>query len=265
MAKLSNWVKQAVSGTPGTGTISLGSAVSTYIRFQDSGLLTTGDKVHYSIEDGANREMGIGTITTGSPWTLSRDVVQATLVAGVYNDTTPTAINLSSGAVVSVAPTALSTGLIVGRALATTGAVTPCTAVLAADNTTPQSSEATTVISVAYAAKFADSILRLEAEFWGSASVASQRQIACFFKDADANCLRTKYLSSNETAINSGYLLEGSLFYEHLPGDTASHTYKLAIGVNTGTFYLNSLDSSGTAAFNSTGYTNLRVTEVRSQ
>jgi hypothetical protein len=98
---LANWVEEYTT-TTGTGTINLGGATAASIAFSD--YFSTGDLVHYSIEDGSNREIGIGTLTTGTPWTLARTIVLETLVSGSYTDfdSSPTAITLSGNAVVGV-------------------------------------------------------------------------------------------------------------------------------------------------------------------
>jgi hypothetical protein len=97
---LANWV-QETTATTGTGTINLGGAVAGFIKFEDT--FSTGDTVYYSIKDGTNREVGIGTLTAGTPWTLARTTVLENLVSGTFNNTSPTAITLSGSAVVGVA------------------------------------------------------------------------------------------------------------------------------------------------------------------
>lgn len=97
---LANWVKQAVSGTPGTGTITLGSAETGFIAFGDA--FTDGSLVSYVIEDGNNREAGIGTYTV-SGTTLARTEIRYTLVSGTYDETAPAAITLTSAAIVMIA------------------------------------------------------------------------------------------------------------------------------------------------------------------
>ena len=97
MAVLANRVKVAVDGTPGTGTIDLGAAVTGFQSFADGGV-TNGQVVSYAIEDGDDWEIGTGTYTTGTPNTLSRTVIESS--------NSDAALDLTSNAVVFI--TALS-------------------------------------------------------------------------------------------------------------------------------------------------------------
>tara|TARA_R110002012_G_scaffold55022_8_gene140649 strand:+ start:4608 stop:7484 length:2877 start_codon:yes stop_codon:yes gene_type:complete len=69
MAVLKNRAKMSTS-TTGAGTITLGSALSGYQSFTAAGL-TTGAITRYTIQDGVNWEIGLGTYTT-SGTTLTR-------------------------------------------------------------------------------------------------------------------------------------------------------------------------------------------------
>ena len=91
MAKLYNLARMS-SATTGTGTITLGAAVSGFLTFALAGV-ADGDVVSYGIKDGANSEVGTGTYTA-SGTTLSRTVTKST--------NSNAAINLSGSAEVYI-------------------------------------------------------------------------------------------------------------------------------------------------------------------
>ena len=71
MPYLANRVQETTT-TSGTGTVTLGGAVTGYVTFISS--FTVGDAVYYAIDNGSGEwEIGIGTLVTSS--TLSRDTV----------------------------------------------------------------------------------------------------------------------------------------------------------------------------------------------
>lgn len=95
MTKLVNRAKMTTA-TTGTGTITLGSAVSGYQSFSDAGVVDA-DVVRYVIEDGTAWEIGTGTYTA-SGTTLSRTPSESS--------NADAAINLSGTAVVYVTASA---------------------------------------------------------------------------------------------------------------------------------------------------------------
>lgn len=95
MVTLVNRAKMSTS-TTGTGTITLGSAVTGYQSFAAAGVVD-GNEVRYVIEDGTSWEIGTG-IYTASGTTLARTVSESS------NSGSP--INLSGSAVVFVGATA---------------------------------------------------------------------------------------------------------------------------------------------------------------
>lgn len=75
MASLVNLVKVSTA-TTGTGTITLGTAVSGFLTMSQAGAVS-GVVYSYGISDGANSEVGTGTWTSGAN-TLTRTVVNST-------------------------------------------------------------------------------------------------------------------------------------------------------------------------------------------
>lgn len=73
--KLYNLARMTTA-TTGTGTVTLGSAVSGYLSFALSGVANA-ETVRYAIKDGANSEIGLGTYTSAGT-TLSRTVEKST-------------------------------------------------------------------------------------------------------------------------------------------------------------------------------------------
>lgn len=94
MSKLYN-LARVTTATTGTGTITLGSAVSGFLTFAQAGV-SDGDAVSYAIADGAGSEIGIGTYTA-SGTTLTRDTILRSTGSG-----NNTAISLSGAAQVFI-------------------------------------------------------------------------------------------------------------------------------------------------------------------
>lgn len=94
MGKLFNRVQMTVSGTPGTGVVTLGSATSGFQSAAAAGVANA-DVVSYVFQDGTAWEYGQGTYATAGT-TLTRTTVQASSAGG----TTP--ISLTSGAVLTL-------------------------------------------------------------------------------------------------------------------------------------------------------------------
>ena len=101
MAAVKKNLVKAATSTTGTGTLTL-SAMTGWALF--SAAYADGQVVPYAIENGDNKEVGLGTV--GASNTLARTTVLATLVGGVYDDTSPAAISLSGNSTVFSGPLA---------------------------------------------------------------------------------------------------------------------------------------------------------------
>lgn len=94
MGKLVNRAKMTVSGTPGTGAVTLGYAVSGFQAFAAAGV-NNGDVVSYTIEDVSNAwEYGQGTYTS-SGTSLARTTILGSSNSG-------SAISATSSAIISI-------------------------------------------------------------------------------------------------------------------------------------------------------------------
>jgi hypothetical protein len=93
MAKLYNLARMTTA-TAGTGTITLGSAVSGYLTFAAAGV-SNGETVTYGIKDGTDSEIGEG-VYTASGATLTRSVIKST--------NSDSAVSLSGSAEVFITP-----------------------------------------------------------------------------------------------------------------------------------------------------------------
>jgi hypothetical protein len=116
MSKFFNRARMSISST-GTGTLTLNGGVLGYQSFAQAGI-ANGDVVSYTIEDGANWEVGTGTYTS-SGTTLSRTVTQS--FNGTTYGTSP--ISVTSSAQVFI--TILAADVVsVGGALGTPSSIT---------------------------------------------------------------------------------------------------------------------------------------------
>jgi hypothetical protein len=91
MAKLYNLARMTTA-TTGTGTLTLGTAVSGYLTFAQAGV-SNAETVAYGIKDGSSSEVGTGVYTSAGT-TLTRSVTKST--------NSDTAISLSGSAEVYV-------------------------------------------------------------------------------------------------------------------------------------------------------------------
>lgn len=91
---LGNWIRQTTT-TTGTGPLSI-TAVEGYPTFND--VVGVNRRVAYTLMDdttGVPIEDGVGYLSDPATWV--REKVNATFVGGVYDDTSPATVNLTTG------------------------------------------------------------------------------------------------------------------------------------------------------------------------
>ena len=98
MKYIADWVRQKVSNS-GTSNINLTGSINGFVPF--SAVFANNDLVHYTIEDGFNREIGIGKFTSSSN-SITRLQVLETLINGVYDGNNPAGMSFTTNAIITV-------------------------------------------------------------------------------------------------------------------------------------------------------------------
>lgn len=93
-----NWIAQTTTTTGTVSTLALDGNIPGFRSFGSGGFYGDGDQVIYSITDGINREIGIGTYITTPSLAIVRGTILATLVAGVYDGNSPSILDIQGGA-----------------------------------------------------------------------------------------------------------------------------------------------------------------------
>lgn len=108
------------------------------------------------------------------------------------------------------------------------------TATIPVDDTIPQNTEGTEIMTLAITPKATTNklVIRVMVPFYGSTAIAC---IAALFQDSTANALTVDV--QNVAAASAA----GNVVFEHVmdAGTTSSTTFKVRVGTSTGTLYLN--------------------------
>lgn len=136
------------------------------------------------------------------------------------------------------AATSVPNGTVIGSAIGTYTTNADITAVIPSDDTIPQNTEGTQIISVSYAPSSATSILRATFSTFGAHS-ATGNMSAALFVNSTANALA----GAATTSPAANYLAPICFQHEWVPGSTSSQTINVRVGVSSGTMRLNGLTS----------------------
>lgn len=125
-------------------------------------------------------------------------------------------------------------GAVIQSVAATYGSNADLSTTIPNDDTIPQNTEGTEVVTVSITPTSASSTIEIEFRGMGAAS-GSANLVAALFKDSGANALAAS------TGIAGSVNLPGpiGIIYQESAGSTSARTYKIRVGANTGTCRLN--------------------------
>ncbi len=103
---------------------------------------------------------------------------------------------------------------------------TDLTVIIPRDDTIPQNTEGTQILTATITPQSATSKVRITATVNGAASSSGAALIAALFKDAGANAIYGQVFTSFTTSVPNVI----TLVYEEVPGDTSAHTYNIRVG-----------------------------------
>jgi len=166
------------------------------------------------------------------------------------------ASNLNAG---TLPVTVALPGSIIGYASATTGAVVMCNVTIPRDDTIPQRTEGTQVLSISYAAKRSNSKIVIRAFVQGQPTNAGTT-VSALFQSGNLNAIAA---ATHTISADGNYPAPISIMGEFSPGSTTSITYSLRVGrADAGQiFYVNGTNA-GTRVFGGVAATYLTIEEI---
>ena len=132
------------------------------------------------------------------------------------------------------------------------------TASIPIDDTIPQSSEGTNVMSLAITPSSATSVLEIVAEVPFENSTASQTQVIALFQDATANALAANWHGMDQNADADGVIY---LTHRMVAGTTSATVFKINVGTTSGTMTING--SGGNRRFGGTMAARFSIREIK--
>jgi len=138
-----------------------------------------------------------------------------------------------------------------------TTATVDCSTVLPGDDSIPQNTEGTEVLTLAITPKSATNILEIEFSTYGTVAATRFAQ-AAMFQDATVNAISATTMHSDSSEAWGNALLR----YRMVSGTTSSTTFKVRVGCNAaGSFYING--SSGGRSLGGVASTYLTIKEYK--
>lgn len=147
-------------------------------------------------------------------------------------------------------------GQVIQSVVTSTTASSTVTNVIPFDNTKPQASEGVDVVTVSITPTSTTSILRITGQLNGFSGNSGSQMVAMIFKNTDVDALAVTVSG----AFNVGVGFQVPIFYSVAAGALTSITFKLKVGVNTGTLYIN--QGNAAALFDGTMNSWIKVEEI---
>ncbi len=152
------------------------------------------------------------------------------------------------------------TGDIVQSILNVSGTMANGATAIPQDNTIPQNTEGDQYFSQAIVPFNANNLLEVESALVGCTNTDQTSTTCALFQDSTANALATVWGSSQSGADQGGITRLGP--YRMRAGTTASTTFKVRAGTQSGQFTLNGTSAGVNARFGGTAYSWLKITEI---
>jgi hypothetical protein len=182
-------------------------------------------------------------------------------VAAATAGTVYVADGAGSGSWTTLTSAGATAGMAVNFSYTQNATETSTTTVLPYDDTVPQNTEGTEVITVTHTPKSATNILRIDASVQ-VASSANLRIVGALFQDAVASALMARATFSGAGSTSQFEMQDLNFSYFVVAASTSARTYKLRVGPGSaGTAYINR--ESGGGVFGNLSLTTLAVTEFK--
>jgi len=139
----------------------------------------------------------------------------------------------------------------------TDNAYSTTTSVIPWDNTIPQNTEGAEVITASITPKDSSNLLKIEVNFPCISTSITNIFSAALFKDSDAGAIQVGVSSEN----SGNYPQNLHMQYNQVAGTTSTTTFKVRVGVDSGTGYLNGNTSART--FGGAAHYSITITEYQ--
>lgn len=156
----------------------------------------------------------------------------------------------------SVDYTKVANGFLIGQAYAESSALATITGVIPVDNTKPQITEGTQVLTVSITPKLTTSLLRIKVKIEGAPNT-NQAYVAALFQGAAVDSIATTSI-----ALAASFPTPMSIQKQVVSGTTSPLTFSVRIGNAAGsTYYFNGI--SGVAYFDGSYTSSIMVEEIK--